>query len=76
MIFQFQGFLFVLKIDPKLVSNGMIDAEGVRKPPDRLLDGSWSGFECSWSALGQLFERLQGRGSTRGSSGGDQAYGL
>ena len=49
----------------KWVPNRIIDAEGVRKPLDRPLDGSWSGLEGSWSALGVLLERLQGRESAR-----------
>ena len=47
MIFQVSGFFFVLKMCPKLVPNRIIDAEGVRKPLDRPLDGSWSGLEGS-----------------------------
>ena len=56
----------MLNMDPKWVPNRIIDAEGVRKPLDRPLDGSWSGLEGSWSALGVPLERLQGRESARG----------
>ena len=59
----------MLKIDPKWVPNRIIKAEDVRKPLDRPLDGSWRGLEGSWSALGVLLERLQGRESARGELG-------
>ena len=66
MIFQVSGLIFRAKSWSKMGSESHIEAEDVRKPLDRPLDGSWSGLEGSWSALGVLLERLQGRESARG----------
>ena len=43
---------------PTIVPNRIIDVEGVRKPFDKPLDGSWSGFEGSRGALGVLLGPL------------------
>ena len=58
LIFEAPGSLFGGQIDPTLVPNRIIDAEGVIKPIVRPLDGSWSGLEGSWCALGVLLEGL------------------
>ena len=57
MIFQVSGHHFPLKIGSKWVPNRIIDAEGVRKPLDRPLDGSWRHLGAL-AALGVLLERL------------------
>ena len=71
-LFRSQGFFCVLNMGPKWVPNRIIDAEGVRKPLDRPLDGSWSGFESSWSALGASTRARVGSGRFRGRSAGAQ----
>ena len=74
LIFQVSGLLFHVKMGPKWVPNRIIDDEGVRKPLERLLDGSWRHLGTLLAALGVLLERLQGRdGFKTGSVGGPAA---
>ena len=61
MICQVSGLLFRAQNWSKMGSESHIEAEDVRKPLDRPLDGSWRGLEGSWSALGGLLERPTGR---------------
>ena len=57
--FRVSGLLFVLNMGPEWVPNRIIDTEGVRKPLDRLLDGSWRYLGALLEALGVLLERLK-----------------
>ena len=72
MIFQVSGLVYVLKMRSRLFPNRIIDAEGVRKPLDRPLDGSWSGLEGSRSALGVLLDRPKGPDPPKTGSEGAQ----
>ena len=76
MFFQVSGLFFRVKIGPKLVPNRIIDAEGVRKPLDRPLDGSWMHLGAFLAALEVLLERSKkGLGDPQESSGGARGEG-
>ena len=62
-----QGFW--MQMCPKVVPNRIIDVEGVRKPLDRPLDGSWRDLDGSWSALGASTRARVGSGKLKWRSG-------
>ena len=53
LILKLQGFQ-----NPKLVPNGIFDAEALEKPLESLSERSWALFERSWTALEALLDAL------------------